>query len=250
MNSIRRFEKIMEVLLNEKEVTVNELSERLAVTGKTIRDDLSKLEQQGLIRRVHGGAILAQSDQFGILSTPESQVKHLAEKSQIAERAIRHIEPKDIIALDGGSTLLELARKLPELPLTVISNDVHIINELTPKEHIRLVVPGGYRVRNMLVGPEAVTYIRNLNINKAFISSTGVHLEQGLSVYTGDLIDYKRALIETAARSYAVVDSHKFGQSALRSFAALTEMTALITDNGLSPEVIQQYRSAGVNLEG
>ena len=67
MNPIRRHEMIMEVMLNQKDVTVNELSEKLQVTGKTIREDLSKLEEQGLLVRVHGGAVLAQSDQFGIL---------------------------------------------------------------------------------------------------------------------------------------------------------------------------------------
>lgn len=71
MNPIRRHEMIMEVMLNQKDVTVNELSDKLQVTGKTIREDLSKLEEQGLIVRVHGGAVLAQSDQFGILPSKD-----------------------------------------------------------------------------------------------------------------------------------------------------------------------------------
>ncbi|AWB45496.1 DeoR/GlpR transcriptional regulator [Paenibacillus sp. CAA11] len=249
MNPIRRYEKIMEAMLAEKEVTVAELSERLQVTGKTIREDLTKLEEQGLVVRVHGGAILADSDQFGMLSGKDRLVKHAEEKSEIAEAAMRFIGQGDIVALDGGSTTLEIARRLGDSPLTVITNDVYIISELAPKEQIRLVVPGGYRVRNMLAGPEAVSYIRKLNIQKAFISSTGVHSEHGLSVYTGDLIDFKRALIETAAERYAVVDHHKFGQTALRTFASLSELDALITDRKLSPETAELFAQEGVRIE-
>lgn len=103
MSPIRRHERIMEVLLTNKEVTVAELSDKLGVTGKTIREDLTRLEEQGLIVRVHGGAILAQSDQFGILPSKEPLAKHADEKADIALRALQHIEPNDIIALDGGA---------------------------------------------------------------------------------------------------------------------------------------------------
>ncbi|GGH29134.1 DeoR/GlpR family DNA-binding transcription regulator [Paenibacillus segetis] len=249
MNPIRRYEMIMEVLLNKKDVTVNELSERLQVTGKTIREDLSKLEEQGLIVRVHGGAVLAHSDQFGILPTKKPLDKYSEEKTEIALRALAHIEVDDIVALDGGSTTLEIARRLDNIPLTVVTNDVYIISELVPKDNIRLVVPGGYRVRNMLAGPEAVSYVQKLNIKKAFLSATAVHIENGLSIYTGDLIEFKQALVSTSREVYAVVDHHKFGHTALRTFATLHEVNAIITNKGLSPEIAEQFRSAGITIE-
>ncbi|GAB6988547.1 DeoR/GlpR family DNA-binding transcription regulator [Paenibacillus pini] len=248
MNPIRRYEKIMEVLLMKKEVTVTDLSNTLKVTGKTIREDLTKLEEQGLIVRIHGGAILAQSDQFGILPSREPLTKYAEEKNEIAQVAMSLIHKGDIIALDGGSTTLEIARNLENQPLTVITNDVYIISELASKDNIRLVVPGGYRVRNMLVGPSSTSYIQQLNIQKAFISATGVHPQQGLSIYTGDLIEFKQALLATAKESFAVLDHHKFGQTALRTFASLHELTAIITDRGLSSEIADEYRKLGVNL--
>lgn len=249
MNPIRRYEMIMEVLLNKKDVTVNELSERLQVTGKTIREDLSKLEEQGLIVRVHGGAVLAHSDQFGILPTKKPLDKYSEEKTEIALRALAHIVEDDIVALDGGSTTLEIARRLDNMPLTVVTNDVYIISELAPKDNIRLVVPGGYRVRNMLAGPEAVSYVQKLNIKKAFLSATAVHIENGLSIYTGDLIEFKQALVSTSREVFAVVDHHKFGHTALRTFATLHEVNVIITDKGLSPEIAEQFRSAGITIE-
>jgi DeoR/GlpR family transcriptional regulator of sugar metabolism len=248
MKALRRYEKIMEMLLARKEVTVAELSERLGVTGKTIREDLARLEEKGLLVRVHGGAVLAQSDQYGILSTKEPLQRHIAEKAEIAERAIRLIEPNDIIALDGGSTTLEIARRLDNAPLTVVTNDVHIIAELARKDEIRLVVPGGYRVRNLLAGPEAVSFLKKLNIQKAFLSATGVHPEYGLTIYTGELVALKRALLESSRVAYAVADHHKFGRYGLLTFARLTELEAILTDGGISPDTVAEYRRAGVRV--
>ncbi|PZD93205.1 DeoR/GlpR transcriptional regulator [Paenibacillus sambharensis] len=249
MNPLRRYEAIMEQLLASKEVTVADLSDQLQVTGKTIREDLAKLEERGLLVRVHGGAVLAQSEQLGILSVKEPVVKHSDEKAEVAERALRYIEPKDIIALDGGSTTLEIARRLDNIPLTVITNDVYIIGELARKPDIRLVVPGGYRVRNMLTGPEAESYVRSLNVQKAFLSATGVHPEYGFSIYTGDLIAFKRALLESTCTTYVVADHHKFGQFALRTFAELKEVSRIITDSGLTESAAQPYTEAGVEVE-
>ncbi len=239
----------MEVLLAQKEVTVVELSERLEVTGKTIREDLAKLEEKGLLVRVHGGAVLAQSDQFGILSAKEPIVKYENEKTEIAELALRYIQPRDIIALDGGSTTLEIARKLDNQPLTVVTNDLFIISELVYKDQIRLVVPGGYRLRNMLAGPEAAQYIRRLNIQKTFLSATGVHLQHGFTIYTNDLVDFKRALIDASATVYGVADHYKFGQCALRTFATLSEVSMILTDSALPAATSEQFRQAGVPVE-
>ncbi len=231
----------MEELLARREVTVAELSEILQVTGKTIREDLAKLEEKGHLVRVHGGAILAQADQLGLLSQKESLSRNASEKTEIAAHAVQLIEPGDIIALDGGSTTLEIARALENQPLTVITNDVRIIGELAMKDQIRLVVPGGYRVRNMLAGPEAADFVRKLNIQKAFLSATGVHPEYGFTIYTGDFIDFKRALIETARVSYVAADHHKLGRCALLTFAQLDEIDILITDSGVDEETAADY---------
>lgn len=248
MNMLKRHQAIMELLIERREVTVAELSERLNVTGKTIRGDLAKLEERGLLVRVHGGAVLARSDQLGILPGSGPIRRHLTEKAEIAAAALELIEPGDTIALDGGSTTLELAKRLPDEPLTVVTNDVFIIGELARKPEIRLVVPGGSRVRNMLTGPEAVRFVRGLNIRKAFLSSTGVHETCGFSIYTGELVEFKRALIETAMHRYMLADRHKFGVVALRTFAALADVDRLITDSGLDAETEARFTAAGARI--
>ena len=84
----------------------------------------------GLLVRVHGGAMLAQNDQYGILNSRGVTEKHHSEKTEIAERALAYIRPGDIVALDGGSTTLEMAKRLDNQPLTVVTNDLFIIAEL------------------------------------------------------------------------------------------------------------------------
>ncbi|MDO7907878.1 DeoR/GlpR family DNA-binding transcription regulator [Paenibacillus sp. JX-17] len=249
MNPLKRHEKIMEALIARQEITVQELSELLDVTGKTVREDLDKLEQMGLLVRVHGGAILAQGDQYGILSSQGASGKHNAEKAEIAERALTYIQAGEIIALDGGSTILELARRLPNQELTVITNDLFIISELVRRDQIRLIVPGGARVRNVLTGEESVQYVRQLNIHKAFVSATAVHPEFGLSIYTGELTAYKKALMHAAQQVYGMVDHYKFGHFALRTFARCDELDGMISDSGLDRETAEIYEQAGLRMD-
>lgn len=123
-----------------------------------------------------------------------------------------------------------------------MTNDVmHIIAELARKDAVRLVLPGGYRIRNILTGPEAVAFVRRLNIHKAFLSAAGVHPDFGFTIYTGELLGVKRALLETARNSYMLADHHKFGQGALLTFAKFSEIEAVLTDSGISQEIAEAY---------
>ncbi|WP_090979472.1 DeoR/GlpR family DNA-binding transcription regulator [Paenibacillus sp. CF384] len=248
MNPLRRYEKIMEILLVSREVMVTELSEQLRVTGKTIREDLAKLEQKGLLQRIHGGAVLAQENQLGILSMKQEEAPYAAEHQEIAELAVSLIAANEVIALDGGRTTLAIAKLLPDEPLTVVTNDLSIIAELARRTSIRLVVPGGYQIRNMLIGAEAAAYIRRLNIAKAFLSATAIHPQSGFTIYSGESADIKRAWLETAKTSYVVADHYKFGQGALFTFAKLSEVSAIITDSGISRETAEQFRQEGATL--
>jgi DeoR family transcriptional regulator, fructose operon transcriptional repressor len=246
--SLKRYEKIMELLLGSGEVKVNELSALLEVTGKTIREDLEKLEVQGLLTRVHGGAVLRNRSDLGLLPQQAPNAKHLEEKAEVARTAVRFIEPNDIIALDGGSTTLEMAKLLDNAPLTVLTNDLFIIAELARKDRIRLIVPGGHRKRNMLVSPEAVAFMSKLNIRKAFLSATAIHPEYGLTIYTSELLEQKRALLETAEQSFCVADHTKFDKCALLTFVKLSEVQMIITDKGLPADTASRYEAIGVKL--
>jgi len=248
MLAVQRHEHILKALARERTVRVAELAAALGVTEKTVREDLEKLEEKGLLRRIHGGAVAADEEE-PLLPPPVPNTRCPAEKASIAARAAASIRPEEIVALDGGSTTLEIAKLLPNEPVTVVTNDLFIIAELSRKDRIRLVVPGGYRERNLLVGAEAVEFVRGLNIHKAFLSATGIHKTFGLTVFAGAQIPMKRALLETAGAAHCVADSSKFGRSALVTFASLSEIDTIYTDPGLPKDVADEYRAAGVAVD-
>lgn len=248
MLAAERHRTIIQKLEQSGVVKVSELSELFQVTEKTVREDLEKLEEKGLLRRTHGGAVLEQGGEDSLLPLLIPNVKHQQEKTAIAELALRCIEPNDIIALDAGSSTLELARQLPNMPLTVLTNDLLIIRELTLKEAIRLVVPGGYRHNNLLIGGESQEWISRLNVHKLFLSTTGIHLEYGLTIFTEELAKLKRLYMDHAKQVYCLADHSKFDRGALITYGHLSDVHFIITDGGIPSEVEAKYASTGVQI--
>ncbi|CAM3846714.1 DeoR/GlpR family DNA-binding transcription regulator [Cohnella lubricantis] len=249
MLAAARHQLILDQLLAEGAVQVSELSERFGVTPKTIREDLEKLEEKGLLRRTHGGAVAREEETEPLLPLQIPNTKHPVEKEAIARQALKYIEPGDVIALDAGSTTLAIAKLLPNEPLTVLTNDLLIMQELIAKDRIRLVVPGGYRQRNVLIGNEALDWLKKLNVQKLFLSATGIHDKYGLTVFTDELIDLKKAYLASAKEVYCVADHTKFDRAALLTFASLEEVDVLITDAGLDDEMVRRYEGSSVKIE-
>jgi len=249
MLAVTRHREILELIQEHGSVQVSELSDIFGVTAKTIREDLEKLEEKGLLRRIHGGAVRRGEVLDPMLPLQVPNTKHLKEKEAIAQRALAYIEQEDIIALDAGSTTLAIARRLPNMPLTVLTNDLLIVRELMSKDQIRLVVPGGYRYLNVLIGNDALEWLAKLNVHKLFLSATGVHDKFGLSVFTGELLELKKALMAGAKEIYGVADHSKFDRAALLTFAELKDLDVLITDDGLDEAIARRYEGGAFNLE-
>ncbi|MFD1953606.1 DeoR/GlpR family DNA-binding transcription regulator [Paenibacillus thailandensis] len=248
MLAAERHRYIVEQLERKGSVKVSELSEFFKVTEKTVREDLEKLEEKGLLRRIHGGAVAESDGEDSLLPIQIPNVKHQKEKGAIADKALASIEPGDIIALDAGSTTLEVAKRLRNMPLTVLTNDLLIIRELTPKDQIRLVVPGGYRQNNLLIGTDSLDWIRKLNVHKLFLSATGIHLEYGLTIFTEELAALKRLYVEIAKTVYCLADHSKFDRGALITFAELSDVDFIITDSAIDDAVALKYEQAGVRM--
>jgi DeoR family fructose operon transcriptional repressor len=251
MLAVKRHEKIIELLEREQSVKVADLSALLGVTEKTIREDLEKLEDKGLLKRIHGGAVAVNSEnEASFFSLHAPSTRAVNEKQQIAKQALKHIDPNDIIVLDTGSTTLEIAKLLGAFPVTVITNDLLIICELTSKELVRLVVPGGFEHKNTLhASPEALEFVKTLNIQKSFVSSTGVHLDYGLTIFRSELIEQKKAWILAAKENFCVADHSKFDKTALITFAPLDDIHCIITDRGLPKAVERKYKEQHIKVE-
>ena len=246
----QRREKILELLHEDGSAKVVSLSKIFKVTEVTIRQDLEKLEKEGLVIREHGGVSLQNlSDSVRNLSPihPENMDK----KEAIARKAVELISPGDTIILDSGSTTTEIARKIKGIKdLTVITNAINIAILLGAEPGIELIVTGGeFKPPTLsLTGQKAADFFNGLNAGKLFLSTAGISLKAGLT-YTGisDLV-MKKAMIDAAEMTYLVADSTKIGKPAFASLGALSLIDYIITDSGINEKDKNLFREHGIEL--
>lgn len=232
--SIERYQKITEQLEKHKIIKVSDLADKLEVTEKTIRIDLEVLEQRGLLKRVHGGAVLAETE-GRLLPIEERQSSQNETKRTIAEEAMKLIKPNETILMDGGSTTIEICKMLGDFQVTIITNDLKVANVLYDKDNVQLIVLGGTRVpkSSSLVGSQATELLNKLRVNRLFIGTTGVSLDHGLTVFNSLHADWKKQIINSADHVTLVADSTKFEKTALIQFATIQEVDEIITDSKL-----------------
>lgn len=250
MLAAKRHEEIMRILTKEGYGDAVELSAHLGVSAKTIRQDLGKLEAKGLLERVHGGAVLKHSG-GNIFPIEERKRQHLEEKQEIGAAALQFIQEGDTVILDGGTTTLELARLLGEKRVTVLTNDLRIATELMYKENVTLLVTGGKLRREgayTLLGRDAERYLEKYQVKKVFLGTSALDFRSGLTVFSLDEAEIKRAMIKSAREIICLADSSKFHKVALASFCPLEKVGILITDSGISPEDQADLAARGIKV--
>lgn len=223
--NVRRFDIILKLLNENKNIKVQELMEKLNVSEATIRRDLKTLEKKGKIKRVHGGAILNTPSEEDIIS---KKTIHSKAKEKIAKIASEYIKDGDIIYLDAGSTTEILIKYLEDKEnIKVVTNGISHLEELN-RYGIETYLLGGEAkfTTGATVGIGAVTSLRGYNIDIAFIGANGVTSE-GYSTP-----DTKEAMIKSEAISranevYFLCDSSKFGKKSFVVFATLEDGTLL-----------------------
>ncbi len=251
MFSVQRLEEITRILEKEGTVDVNSLCGRFNVTGKTIRQDLAKLEELGLVERFHGGAALKQNGN-NIFPIMQRKRQNVPEKKRIAAAAQKYIEERDIVIIDGGSTNFEIAKGLGDKELIVITNDLMIAGELISKENITLYVVGGKLRREgvfTLLGNDAEKMIQRYNANKLFLGTSALDFKQGLTAFSAEEVEVKRAMIHSAREIICLADYSKFHQLAFVSFASLDDVDILITDNRITNEDQAFLSQKNIKLE-
>ncbi|HSN74190.1 MAG TPA: DeoR/GlpR family DNA-binding transcription regulator [Anaerolineae bacterium] len=226
------------------------LSQAFGVSEVTIRTDLQMLAEQGLLVRTHGGAIPAGRLSPELSLALRRQQQTLA-KDHIGEAGAALIEDGDAVYLDTSSTALAIARHLAHhRHVTVITNSIAIVQELTDYPHLTVVVPGG-RLRAetaSLIGVDGLDFVRRFNIQKGFFGAHGLTVDEGLTDVSVDEADVKRVLVGLCRQVVAVLDATKWGRVGLASFAALDQIDTVITDQSAQPDLVAQVRAAGVDV--
>ncbi|MFM9278313.1 DeoR/GlpR family DNA-binding transcription regulator [Paenibacillus jiagnxiensis] len=234
-----RYEKIVQLVNERGSIRVSELSALCEVTEETIRRDLDRLEEAGKLRRSHGGAVSVKDEQPE-LPFSEREIMHAEEKRRIAEEAVKLIQPNDRILLDASSTAWYMASRLPDVPLTVLTNSIRVATELSGKEKVDVISTGGLLAKRSLsyVGPLAERSLDAYYVDKLFLSCKGVHLTRGVSESNELQARVKQKMVGIADQVILLADASKFGQQAFTHVMDLKQADSMITDRGIEDKVL------------
>lgn len=251
--------RIADLVSDLSRVTVNELAQRFDITPETVRRDLSALELNRHLRRVHGGAVAIDRLSMSEPSLEERQTQHHDEKARLAVAALSMIPASTTgsIVLDAGTTTELLADQLldwkpanPGDQLLVITNALPIAYKLAANDYISLQILGG-RVRGLtraIVGTRTTQMLDAMRPDIAFVGANGVAAEFGLSTPDSVEAAVKTAIVRSARRVVALADSSKLDQETLVRFAALSDIDALITDAPPSQKLAAALADADVEV--
>lgn len=243
---------IMKALGTDGRVLAAALSAELNVSEDTIRRDLRDLADQGLLRRVHGGALPAAVPRT---STPVDFHKRAAqspsEKNTIAQAACQLIKPGQTVIFDGGTTALRVAELLPAgMPLTAITHSLPVAMTLATRPGTQLVMIGGTVAGEYLSSKGAATVAgyRQVRADVCLLSVASLHPTAGLSVLDFEDAEVKRAMIAGSARVICVASSQKLGSSAPFVVGPANAIHDLVTDGGADEQVLEALRELGVRV--
>lgn len=244
-----RRERILDVVKELGYSSVIELGDRFGVSEMTVRRDLGKLEEQGLVRVVHGG-VSAVTDLLAPVHFRFRTQQHMAAKRAIGAMAATMVEDGSVIALDAGTTVLELARRLPAgRNLTIVTHSLPAMSAIARRDGLRLIgLAGTYEAElQIFTGQLALAPLSQFRVQTLFLATSSIW-EGAMRATNGHEVEMKQALIEVADRVVLLADSSKFEYSALMMVGRLGVVTTLVTDEGIPAAARAEVRAAGIEL--
>ena len=242
MNKLKRQIIIIEELKKEGVVNINHLHEKLKVSKVTIRSDIDELDQKGYLLKTRGGGVLSNNRNLvRLIETTIHEYEY--EKDLIARTAAKLVKPGMKIIIDSGSTTSFLPRYLKEINLTVITNSLIVVHELSGLENINLIVSGGSlrHESQSLIGIPSLSFFETMNADLLFLGATGFSIERGASASDIMEAETKKMMISSSSEIYLLIDSSKFGINSLSKICNASELTGVITDR-ISNKLIQQLK--------
>ena len=243
-----RLRSIIEVIDDNGAVGVENLAELLGVSTATIRRDLARLADQGVITRSHGGAMRADAGFEVPISYRRGAV---AQKRRIAAAAASLIGEGAIVGITGGTTTIAVARALASVrKLTVVTNALNVGMELARHRNIRLVLTGGVcRTASFeLSGPIAESTLSGYNLDVAFIGVDGIDADAGCTTHDDSEARANAALVKIARHTVIVADSSKIGRITFASICPIDLVDQLITDNEADPQAVSRLEATGLRV--
>ena len=238
----KRMVQELDLLKKHQKISVKELAAALGVSEMTVRRDLELLRKNHVLERSYGYATLVEggngySYEGENYDLRRARLENFAEKDRIAKYAASLIRPDDWVFLDNGTTVSRMTFYLPtDFEYTVLCYNFLILAELLKHSNIKVIFPGGYYHPEdyNFTSPEAVEFIRRHRANKAFLSVSGVHQSLGITCINANIVENKKAMIESSAQNIILADSSKFGLVKANHFADIPDMDLVITDTMLN----------------
>lgn len=250
MLALERRNEILKLIQEKHTVYVNTLSRQFGVTEETIRRDLERLEKAGSVVRTHGGAMLLSANTTKLEQSANIRKRtNTKEKTAIANLVANMVSDGDDIMLDDSSTSLFVVRALQKKRnLTVITNSLEILLEVTDRSDWNVMGTGGVlRERSMsFVGNQAENMISNYYVDKAIISCKGFDLNRGFTESTEPSALVKRCMLNAAKEVILAVDSSKFGLVSFVQIGQINRLSAIVTDKEPSEEYLSTLSEMGI----
>lgn len=255
MHATERENLILEAVGRTGFISYRALESSLDASPATIRRDLARLESEGRLARVHGGARItgeggrANASPLSLKGTPfeKSIALNLAAKRAIGRAAGKLCEPGEGVIIDGGSTTYQMCDHLAGKGLQVLSNSLHIVNALLGQDSTQLLVPSGtiFREQNIILAPGGEASMPNFFASKLFLGAAAVS-PRGIFQADAVLVASQRRFLDLADEVILLVDSSKFSASSGAIVCPLDRIDRIITDNGTDPAMLAAIASAGV----
>ncbi|MBB6099499.1 DeoR/GlpR family transcriptional regulator of sugar metabolism [Deinobacterium chartae] len=246
MLSSQRKQYILDTLRRDGQIVAKTLSQELGLSEDTIRRDLRELAQEGLLQRVHGGALPASP---AVADFAARQALSGEAKVAIGRAAAERIQPGQVVMLDGGTTAIQVARHLPpHLEATIVTHSPSVAVELAHHRHVEVILIGGRLFKHSVVavGSAALEAIRRVRADLYYLGVTGLHPQAGLT--TGDLEEahIKRALSEQAAETVALASAEKLNAASPYQVAPITELSGIITERAVPAQATEAFERLGI----
>ena len=239
-----RQDKIYHLLQQNGAVTTLDLVNTFQVSIETIRRDLLYMEQNKLLRRVHGGAVTA-GEMLPFHNLDLRNEEHPDEKLELSEIAMQFVKEGDIIGVDAGSTAISFAQTLKThfSRLTIITHSIDVFHILHRHADFTVLLCGGHFMQdeNAFYGELALDFIGKLHMQKSFLFPSGISLKFGLCDYQQELAQMQKKMLECSDSIYILADSSKFEKTALLKVDDMKPEYTYITDSGLSEDLQKIY---------
>jgi DeoR/GlpR family transcriptional regulator of sugar metabolism len=240
-----RQNKILKLLGHNDQTAVRDLATRLDVSPVTIRQDLNFLEAEGLLKRVHGGAVMKDADdiasRLGI---------NYEKKLRIAKKVAAYVHDGETVLIESGSANALLARELFKKNVAIITTNVYIARQFRKNDQARIIILGGMyqHESESLVGKITKTCIDQINYDKAFIGVDGYTAKTGFTLRDLFRAEISSYIIKKSSEVFIVTDSSKFGRTELTNICYSCDIHHVATDSDLDEKYVNEFKQAGIDL--